>query len=290
MTDKLHPETKIGIVSLKVTDLARALDFYTSALGFQILSMSDGTAHLGVADTELVELNELDNHQSAGRTTGLYHVAILVPSRQELAWSLNQLIKTQTSISGFADHLVSEAIYLDDPDGNGIEIYRDRPQSEWLYEDGQLQMGTLPLNVDTILDEIDKNHSIWPGLSPATRLGHVHLRVSNIDDSVTFYTQALGFDLITLYGPSAGFVSAGGYHHHIGFNTWESTAAPPPHKDSPGLKWFTVDLPDQAALEELIARISRMGIEVTKSLNGFVVHDPSGNQAVIRVVTSSSAP
>lgn len=127
MNVRIHPDVKIGIVRLKVTNLKQSIDFYSNVLGFQILRSNSDTVHLGVGDTELVELRELENIQPAGRSTGLYHFAILVPSRQELARSLNQLIKTQTPITGFADHLVSEAIYLDDPDGNGIEVYQDRP-------------------------------------------------------------------------------------------------------------------------------------------------------------------
>jgi catechol 2,3-dioxygenase len=147
-------------------------------------------------------------------------------------------------------------------------------------------MGTLPLNVEAILNEIDTANDEWPGLSSAARIGHVHLRVSAIEDSVSFYTQVLGFDLVTRYGPSAGFVSAGGYHHHIGFNTWESGGAHPPPVESPGLNWLTVDLSNQAALDDLLLGLSRRGIVIAESPNGHMVRDPSGNDVVLRVSPS----
>src|SRR5262249_53780909 len=158
------------------------------------------------------------------------------------------------------DHLVSEALYLDDPDGNGIEIYRDRPRAEWPRSGGRIRMATDPLDLDGIVAELDRDDRPWDGLAPATVIGHVHLHVADLRAAEAFYHGVLGFDIITNYGGSALFVSAGGYHHHLGLNTWAGVGAPPSPADAAGLRRFAVVLPDPGALEQVAARVRQASI------------------------------
>jgi catechol 2,3-dioxygenase len=210
------------------------------------------------------------------RTSGLFHLAILVPSRADLARALKRVADTGWRLTGASDHLVSEALYTHDPEGNGIEIYRDRPREEWPERDGQLQMDTLPLDLDGLLSELRKGDG-ETGMPAGTRIGHVHLNVGDLAAAEEFYVGTLGFDVTVRGYPGALFVSAGGYHHHIGLNTWagEGASAPPPR--SRGLRQFDIVLPDERALEELAGRITAKGVEHRR--DGDVLHlkDPSGN-------------
>src|SRR5262249_15836204 len=213
-------------------------------------------------------------------TTGLYHFAILVPSRADLSRALRRLAETDTVLQGAADHGVSEALYLADPDGNGIEIYRDRPRAEWPFVDGQLRMGADPLDSDGLLavsEGADSPDSPYSGLARATTIGHVHLHVSNLESARRFYVDVLGFTLMQRYGPSALFVSAGGYHHHIGLNTWAGVGAPPPPPGAIGLKYFEVRLPDRAAVEAAAGRVRAARIPVESMGDAALVQDPASN-------------
>ncbi len=279
----IHPATLPGLVALTVTDLDRSLQFYKDVLGLQVESHQKGHVVLrpngGRNLLKLVE--KKDAVQPSGRTTGLYHFAILLPSRLDLALTLRHLVQIRWPLQGAADHLVSEALYLADPDGNGIEIYRDRPRDEWPYRSGQLQMATDPLDVEDLQAELKEDEEVWKGLPPDTILGHVHLKVASISEALTFYCQVLGFDLVTRYGPSAAFVSAGGYHHHIGLNTWNSAGAPPPSPDSAGLRYFTLRLPDEVELEKVVVRVRQSGTTLEKNDRGWFVRDPSGNGIIL---------
>jgi catechol 2,3-dioxygenase len=184
-------------------------------------------------------------------------------------------------LSGASDHLVSEALYLDDPDGNGIEIYRDRPRAEWPRMGGQIQMATDRLDIDGILGELERDDRPWDGLAPATTIGHMHLHVADLKAAEAFYHGVLGFDIIVRYGPSALFVSAGGYHHHIGLNTWAGVGAPPAPAGSAGLRYFVVRLPDQAALDAVLARVREAGVAIEPHGEGALVRDASGNGVVL---------
>lgn len=279
----IHPATRLGYVNLTVSNLERAMAFYQQNLGFQVHSREDGTARLGTGREELVVLTEQPQARRVAGTTGLYHFAILVPSRLELARSLRHLGETRTPLQGFSDHLVSEAIYLADPDGNGIEIYRDRPRSEWEYDQGRLRMATDPLDIQGLLAELNNQAEAWSGLHPETVLGHVHLHVAHINQAETFYVDVLGFELMVRYGPSASFLAAGGYHHHLGINTWNGVGAPLPPSDAVGLRWYVVYLPDEAELNRVVARVRQAGLPLEERPEGLLLHDPAGNGLILAV-------
>lgn len=281
MTDfSIHPDTTLGHVHLIVSNLERSLEFYQQVLGFKLHRQQGGTAYLGAGKADLLALTERPNARPARGTTGLYHFAILVPTRLELAQSLKRIADTQSQVQGFADHWVSEAIYLPDPDGNGIEIYRDRPRAEWPYRNGQLQMGTDPLDVNDVLAELPQNPDPWPGLHPDTVLGHIHLHVAGIPQAQEFYRDVLGFDLVLHYGPSAAFLSAGGYHHHIGVNTWAGPTPPPP--DAAGLRWFVIQLPTAGELEKVAENVRRAGIKLERHDEGLFLQDPVQNGIILK--------
>jgi len=270
----------LGHVRLAVADLDRALDFYQTALGFKVHRREDGAAYLGAGGVDLLVLTEQRGGRIPRGRTGLYHFAILVPSRFELAQALRRLAQTRTPLQGFADHYVSEAIYLADPDENGIEIYRDRPRSEWTDEHGNFRMGTDPLDVDGVLGELQgREAEPWNGLHPDTTLGHMHLRVADIRDSKKFYCDVLGFDLMAQL-PSALFISAGGYHHHLGLNIWESAGAPPADPGSVGLREFIVRLPDPGEVDKVLNRVREAGLPVEAHPLGALVRDPAQNAIV----------
>jgi catechol 2,3-dioxygenase len=261
--------------------MERALTFYQEALGFQVHRREGDTARLGAGRADLVVLTEWPQARRVSGTTGLYHLAILTPSRLALARSLRRLAELETPVQGFADHLVSEAIYLADPDGNGIEIYRDRPRSEWPYQNGRLQMATDPLDVRGLLAELEGQPDSWSGLHPDTVLGHVHLHVADIRQAETFYVEVLGFELMVRYGPSASFLAAGGYHHHLGINTWNGVGAPAPPPNAVGLRWTLFYLPDDAALKRVIGRVRQAGLPMEERPEGFLLRDPAQNGLVL---------
>lgn len=275
--------SEIGLVSLTVADLARSLDYYESNIGLSLLQQEANVATLGSGTTALLMLTERPSAKRVARATGLYHFALLVPTRLELAKTLQHLIDTQTIIDGASDHLVSEALYLTDPDGNGIEIYRDRPRTEWITHNGSLQMNTQRLDVQGVMAELENRHDTWQGIHADTVMGHIHLHVSRLDEAEKFYTDVLGFDLMTRYGPSASFVSAGGYHHHIGMNTWAGIGAPAPPEHAIGLNWYTILLPTQDDLQETAVRLETASIPYQKQETGLFLRDPANNGIVLRV-------
>ncbi len=274
------PSTDIGLVSLSIPDLSRSLRFYTESLGLSVFARDATTARLGAGENEFLALTQVPGARLYPRTTGMYHMAILVPSRLELARVIQHFADTNTSLGGAADHLVSEALYLADPDENGIEIYRDRPRSEWEFSGGEVKMATAPLDLDGILGELAGNRREWNGIAPETRVGHIHLKVASLPDSVAFYRDIIGFELMARFGPGAAFLSAGGYHHHIGMNTWESLGAPPPPPDAIGLRYFTIRMEDHKGIQELKTRLTNARIAFEDGSYGIQVRDPSGNQVV----------
>ncbi len=279
----LPSQTHIGTVALTVTNLARSLSFYQYNIGLKLHRQDGDTAWLGTGGSDLLELKELPGATAVPRATGLYHFALLIPSRLELAKTLKHLVETETPLGGFSDHEVSEAIYLSDPDGNGIEIYRDRPREEWEVKDGTLQIVTSPMDIDGVLAELSGGET-WDGLHPDTVMGHIHLQVAHLRPSEAFYTNVLGFDFIARYGTAASFVSAGGYHHHIGMNTWAGVGVPPRPADAVGLRWYTIQLPTPAALEEVVARVRESGTAVTQNDAGAFLQDPS--QITVRLIAA----
>lgn len=293
--ESIHPKTYIGMVALTTASIERLLPFYVQILGLQLLERADGTARLGTPEgREIVRLVENRGaSQPPRRATGLYHMAIRVPSRVDLARAVRRLAAAQWPFQGFADHGVSEAAYLADPEGNGIEIYRDRPRAEWPYREGALQMVTDPLDVDGIMGTLRGQDAPELDAFPAgTDMGHIHLQVADIAAAERFYVEALGFDLVQRYGASAGFVSAGGYHHHIGYNTWHSAGAQPPPAGSTGLRYFTVCYPSTEALEFSTSRIRESGLDLRAAEEmpqpAFRVADPAGNQMLLMVVDNHS--
>jgi len=209
---------------------------------------------------------------------------VLVPSRGALAVALRQLAETRTPLAGASDHGVSEALYLSDPEGNGIEIYRDRPRDEWPWRDGRLAMGTRRLALESLIAEAETG--VTGDLPEGTVIGHVHLRVADVAAAEVFYGDVLGFSLMQRYGDSASFVSAGGYHHHIAFNTWESLGASPAAPDSAGLDHFELLLPDETARAQVVERLAKRGSAIGATPLGPSIRDPSGNALVLRLADS----
>jgi catechol 2,3-dioxygenase len=277
----------MGAVHLRVTDLDRAIGFYTDGLGLKLQNRDGDAARLGVGGSELLALTGSPDAAKPRGTTGLYHFAILVPSRRDLARSLRHLISRHVPLTGMSDHSVSESLYLSDPDGNGIEIYRDRPREEWLVVDGLLRMTTDPLDVESLLGESGPGDAPWTDLPPGTRIGHVHLHVAHLADSERFYSELLGFELRQRFGRSALFLAAGGYHHHIGLNTWAGVGAPPPPPGAVGLHHFEVLLPDADTLDLLLKRLRGAGVPIAETPGGGEAADPSGNAVRFRASTQS---
>jgi catechol 2,3-dioxygenase len=280
----IDASTRVGPVHLTISDLNRSVRFYESHLGFTAHRRDDRTAWLGAGGSDLLVLFQSESAPRVRGTTGLYHFAILVPTRADLARALTRLVATKTVMQGAADHGVSEALYLADPDGNGIEIYRDRPRTDWPRVDGALAMGTDPLDLESLLADTGEA-STSPHLAAGTTIGHVHLHVSRLDEARRFYVDVLGFEVTQRYGPSALFVSAGGYHHHIGLNTWAGVGAPPPPPGAIGLRHFTVQLPNAAALDAVVARTHAAGIPSETVEDGLLVRDPASNMVKLETLS-----
>ena len=277
----IHPETKLGRVHLVVTDLERSVAFYEQSLGLQVHRRQNNVAWLGAGQADLLQLTGQPQARRVSGTTGLYHFALLVPSRPDLAQALLRITETSTPVQGFADHLVSEAIYLADPDGNGIEIYRDRPRQEWQYDNGRLKMTTDPLDIQGLLAELNGQPAVRPDMPPGTVLGHVHLHVDQIARAEAFYVGILGFELMVRYGPTASFLAAGGYHHHLGINTWNGVGASPPPADAVGLAWYEICLPDEAELNRVADRVRQAGLPVEAQPAGLLLRDPAQNGLIL---------
>lgn len=269
----------LGAVTLVSADPERLVPFYRDAVGLDVISAGETTV-LGAGGRALVEIRrDATAPRAPRRAPGLFHMAIRVPDRASLAARLLALHRMGLRM-GASDHLVSEALYVDDPDGNGIEIYRDRPAAEWPHTpEGGIAMATQPLDLAVLAREAPAT----PGKAPAgTDMGHVHLKVSDLEAAKRFWVDTVGFSVMARY-PGALFVSADGYHHHIGLNIWQSEGAPAPSAGSQGLGHFTVTLP-QDAVDALAGRLAAAGVafEALEG-GGLKVADPSGNVACVRV-------
>ena len=279
----IDSETSLGDVVLTVANADSQASFYRDAIGLRELRRDGEIVELGVpgSDEPLVTLVERPNAPPRPpRTTGLFHLALLVPDRAELARALRRVTEAGYRFTGASDHLVSEALYLHDLEGNGIEIYRDRPREEWSRVGGELQMATLPLDLDGVLASAPDGDT-GAGMAAGTRIGHVHLQIASIPEAEGFYVGALGFDAMVRGYPGALFVSAGGYHHHLGLNTWAGEGAPAPPPDARGLRSFTIVLPDEAALAATLDAAAAAGVDVDLADGRATVTDPSGNAAVL---------
>lgn len=275
MTAIIHPSMKLGPVSLRIRNLAQSVRFYTEVVGLRMLRQHGRIAEL-TADGKrpLLIVEEVqDLVISQTRTAGLYHFAILVPDREALSLALANLIAHNISV-GQGDHLVSEALYINDPDGNGIEIYADRPKEDWKRDaNGEYVMTTDPVDIEGLLAlSQDKE---WQGLPEGTVIGHVHFHVSDLDQARAFYCDVLGFELTAHYGSAALFISAGGYHHHIGLNIWAGVGVPNTPRNAAGMEDFTIELPNQEAFEEVTGRILEAGLQLQERDGIFAVQDPS---------------
>jgi catechol 2,3-dioxygenase len=281
---RVAADTSLGTVSLTVTDLDRSCAFYERAIGLRATELDDGGLGLGVAGER--PLLALRGDSSAPhlnrRAPGLYHLAILVPTRLDLAFALARLAEVRWPLDGASDHLVSEALYLSDPDGNGIEIYRDRPRADWRRVGGQLEMATVALDLNDVLGELRVASELQTAAPSGTTIGHVHLQVADLDQAEAFYNGVLGFDVMVRGYPGALFVSAGGYHHHVGLNTWHSAGAVPAPSGSVGLRSFEIDLVDDRELSAVLARVRAASIPSTATSDGVLVRDPFGNGVVLR--------
>jgi catechol 2,3-dioxygenase len=307
-TDLLHPtrpaarlpdQTHVGRVHLRVADLGRALDFYEGILGFipvreqgHIVTLEPGgrpeLPDQAAAACELIVLREVPGLEHRPRrpvTTGLYHAALLLPTRGALGRALLALEAAGHPLRGMSDHAVSESLYLDDPDGNGLEIYADRPRSAWPVVSGAIQLTVEPMDVDGVLAEARARPVEWSGLPRETVVGHVHFTVSQLRRSVAFFRNVVGFEL-QMVVPTLAAVSAGGYHHHLNLNTWAGEGAPADSEGVAGLDRWELVLPGAHDVEDLVVRLSAAGATVSRTAGRITAKDPDG--AVVELVAPAS--
>ena len=277
----LSANVRPGPVHLTVADLDRSLDYYGSEIGLSVVARNGASAELGTVERTLLVLTEEPGAAPADGYTGLYHFALLVPERVDLARWLAHAARDRVALTGMSDHAVSEALYLRDPDHHGIEIYCDRPREQWEGRVAEL-MTTVPLDVNGLLGELeDPATASFGGLAEGTVMGHVHLRVSDVDATVRFYRDVLGLELMAQLGPQAAFLAAGGYHHHLGSNTWESRGAGPAPAGSATLRHYTLLVPDQGERDAAVQRLEQAGHAIESTDGGPLVRDPSGNALVL---------
>jgi catechol 2,3-dioxygenase len=279
----IDPGALIGRVDLTVSDLERSVAFYRDALGLQVHALEDGAARLGAGRDDLIGLVESPGARRAAHATGLFHFAILLPSRADLARAILRVAGSSARLGGASDHGVSEAIYLADPDGNGIEMYRDRPRKEWALDaSGAVRLVTEPLDMGGLLLELPPGErAMVPPAPEETRVGHIHLHVADLPAAERFYVGVLGFSVMARYGGEAVFVAAGGYHHHIGLNTWAGVGVPPPPPGSAGLRRFEIRHTSDEERDRTAARVREAGVESEAAEGGYLVRDPSRNAMLL---------
>ncbi|WP_028596387.1 VOC family protein [Paenibacillus assamensis] len=276
-----EPNTFVGQVNLKVQNIERSLTFYQEVIGFKILKRSDKSAEL-TADgkTTLLKIEQPEHVlPKQPRTTGLYHFALLLPERSDLAHVVRHFVEHDIQI-GSADHLVSEALYLSDPDGNGIEIYADRDPNAWDWHNDIVAMTTEPLHFPELMTN---ETGRWSGLPDRTIMGHIHLHVADLARAEQFYINGLGFEVVNRFGPQALFISTGKYHHHIGLNTWAGVGAPTPPPNSTGLESYAIVFPTAANRQRVIAQLKEIGEKVQEEDGHLITIDPSGNRIQLQV-------
>jgi len=273
---RLPESTHLGRVRLQVADLERSLLFYERVLGMRVIRRTADSVNLGSHgdDLEIVHLRQLRSARPVPRRglLGLYHFAILLPDRASLGRFVAHLAELGVR-AGMSDHFVSEAVYLTDPDGLGIEVYADRPRDAWRYDEGQLYMTTNQLDVDDLVGSAHGER--WTGMPPGTVLGHVHLYVDDIDKAAEFYHDALGFDKVVWSYPGALFLSAGGYHHHLGTNTWARGAPPATNADARLLEWEII-VPTRKDADQAAGHVKNAGYGAKNENGGWVLTDPWG--------------
>ena len=271
-TPVLPATLRLGPVHITVTDLDRSTAFYQHAIGLQLHERDGALARMGAGGEDLLVLHENRAAKRAGRHAGLYHFALLHPSRHELARAVLRLMATRTPVSGASDHQISEAIYLPDPDGNGIELAADRSDETWGDLSDFERLGPAPLDMAGLV-ELVANEEPRAEADPGLKVGHLHLHVGDVEQALGFYRDLLGFEVQTRMD-SAAFVSAGGYHHHLGLNVWRGLGVPPAPADAVGLREWTVVLESADQVGEVRARL---GDAAQTDGRGFVVLDPWNN-------------
>ncbi|GEL06389.1 VOC family protein [Rummeliibacillus stabekisii] len=277
------PTTFVGHVKIKVQNLNRSLQFYKDILGFNILEQTASTAKL-ITDgkTSFLSLEQPENViPKQEKTTGLYHFAILLPEQKDLANIVVHLVQNGIRF-GSSDHLVSEALYLNDPDGNQIEIYRDRVPSEWKWNDNEVDMAVDPLDFDTLLKHATPDQP-WNRMPKDSVMGHVHLHVSELIKTEEFYVKGLGMEVVNRFGDQALFLSYGKYHHHLGVNTWNGVGIPAPAENSVGLESFTLLFDNDEVRKQAVMNLEKIGAKILEEENQYVTVDPSGNRIVLAV-------
>jgi catechol 2,3-dioxygenase len=268
----------IGAVGLVARDLERLTEFYRGLLGLTIIERTGRVARLGVADVTLIEIEHRpEATPDDPRQAGLYHTAFLMPTRQDHARWIRYIAHHRVPITGASDHGVSEAFYLDDPEGNGIEVYNDRPRARWTWENGLVVMQTEQLDIEAILTEIGPATATYQSAPEGLRVGHVHLRVGSVEQAEKFYRGAIGLDLTRRRG-GATFMSSGGYHHHVGANVWHSEGAQKRDDARAGLAWFSVEPEDGAAYDALMSRLKTSGAPINATADGIESVDPWGTR------------
>lgn len=279
----IAPATRMGAVHLTVAQLERSLDYWQRQIGLRVHRREGRIAALGTGGEDLVLLYEEPGAPPVRGHTGLFHLALLLPERTDLARWLVHAAEDRVPLSGMSDHFVSEAIYLYDPDGHGIEVYADRPRSTWERgPDGQLGIGTVALDVDALVGTIaDAPPEDFTGMPAGTTMGHVHLHVRDVGEADDFYAGALGFDVMTHFGDQATFLSAGGYHHHLGANVWAGRGAAPPPRGSASLRHATIILPDAAEVDRVAGWAADAGSEPASQTDGVLIRDPSQNALLL---------
>ncbi len=279
----IDPGTNIGLVTLRVADLERSRRFYEGILCFAPIEQGSDHVVLGGQDKQpLLELIEVPGAApQPRRATGLYHVAILFPTRADLGCELLRLVSAGWQI-GQGDHLVSESLYISDPDGNGLEIYRDRPRNTWHWANDMVEMAVDPVDMQSLAAEGARDAQAWEILPAGTRVGHIHLQVGDLTAAAHFYHTVLGFN-ITCQFPGALFVSAGGYHHHLGLNTWHSQGAQPTPADHAGLQRYVIAIPTHDALLEVKERLLAYNVPFEEQEDLIYVSDPWHNRVVLKV-------
>jgi catechol 2,3-dioxygenase len=273
---------RIGTVGLVARDLDLLTNYYRDLLGLTVTERTGKVARLGIGGVTLIEIEHRpDALPDDPSTAGLYHTAFLMPTRADHARWIMHIARNRVPITGASDHGVSEAFYLDDPEGNGIEVYNDRPSERWTWQDGLVVMQTKQLDIEAILDEVDRTSATYPAAPEGLRVGHIHLRVGSVEQAEAFYRGPIGLELTRRRG-GATFMSSGGYHHHVGANVWHSDGAVALDTNRAGLGWFSMELAEPGAIDTISAKLRTANAPVEVSPGGIETADPWGTR--IRLV------
>jgi len=287
----VHPATRMGTVSLTVANLDHQVEFYRTLLGFTLHWKKENRAALGAGREDLLELVEQPGARRYPQTTGLYHFAVLFPDRRELARAVGRLFQARYE-NYPTDHIMTKTTYLDDPEGQTVELYAESPEDGTMgiqnggffarRADGTLSNGREPLDVEALFSNLQHGDRLDQPNPPETKIGHVHLYVRDVPEAVDFYTRVIGFDdMGSAAHLQAGFVSAGGYHHHVGLNSWIGHGRPPAPEGSQGLRHFTIVLPDASSYDEVVTRVRAENVAIKEIEQGLFIRDPSQNGIII---------